>query len=109
MAALAQQQVSIAGVALTFVAAAGGGDTVPTGEHTTILVRNSGASTRTVTVDVPGNTRYGQPNPDVAVSVPAGATVAIGPLPTDLQNASDGAVHLTYSSATDLTLAVINN
>ena len=63
--------------------------------------------TKTVTVVVPGNTRYGQADPDVTITVPAGGTSLIGPLPRDLADPADGLVHITYSAVTSLTVAAV--
>lgn len=107
MVALAYQQNKIAGTALTFVAASAGGDTVPVNDRGILLVKNTDVAAHNITVDVPGNTRYGQANPDVTVAVAAGATVAVGPFPSDLANPSDGLVHITYASTTGMTVAAL--
>lgn len=107
MATLTYTRPSIAGAAHAAAAAAALGDKVRPSEHGCVLVTNGGASPITVTVAVPGNTKYGQAQPDVAVAVPAGASRLIGPFPTDLADPADGLVALTYSDVTSVTVAAI--
>jgi hypothetical protein len=105
MAALSVQQASILGTTLTLSAASGGGDTVdPTGGDVCLEVRNASGGALTVTVARAG-TEYGQANPDVAVSVAAGATKLIGPIPQDFRDTADNLVDITYSGVTSLTIA----
>ena len=107
MATLAYQSAKIAGTALTFAAATSGGDKVPPDAEGILLVVNGSGSSITVTVAVPGKTRFGQDEPDVAVAVAAGKTAAIGPLPQALADSSDGLVHITYSAVTTVTVAAV--
>jgi hypothetical protein len=74
MAALTTQLLVDAGTAPTFNAA-GASDTaeVGNGMNTFLVVKNGSASPSTVTIVVPGNTTYGQPQPDPAIVVAAGA------------------------------------
>jgi len=105
MALLGYQQAKIAGTALNYVAATGDGDTIPPNDRGMLLVRNAGAGSVTVTVAVPGSTKYGQANPDVAVAVAAGADVAVGPFPADLADPASGHVGITYSAVASVTVA----
>lgn len=107
MATLSYQRAAISGTALTMASAAGGGDKVRPSQSGLVLVTNGGVGSITVTVAVPGNTRYGGAEPDVAVSVAAGASKLIGPFPNDLADPSDGLVALTYSGVTSVTVAAI--
>lgn len=107
MALLSAQPPVITGTALTFSAASAGGDTlypVPAGA---LLVRNSSTAAITVTIVTPGNTRYGQADPDVPVVVGVGVTAAIGPLPQELRDSTDGQVRVTYSAVASVTVAVL--
>ncbi len=101
MAALSVQQISIAGLTPTMVAAAGGGDTVPAGDRNFLLVRNGGGSGITVTVTTPG-TVGGLAIADATVSVGAGADKLIGPLTASLFG--DPAA-VAYSGVTSVTVA----
>lgn len=104
MADLAYQTSAATGVDLTFVAAAGGGDTVPVDPRGVLIVRNADASSKTVTVVVPG-TKYGQALADITKSIAAGAFAIFGPFDSDLANASTGKVDITYSAVTSVTVA----
>lgn len=111
MAALTTQDIVNAGTAPTFGAAASGGDTaeVGNGVNTFLVVKNANDTTpRTVTITVPGNNSYGQPNPDPAIAVAAEGEAWI-PLRKEF-DAGDGTSRcaVTYSdSAADLTVAVV--
>jgi hypothetical protein len=62
----------------------------------------------TVTVLTPGNDKYGQARPDIAVAVPATTGERlIGPFPADLADPADGLVAITYSGVTSLTVAAV--
>lgn len=108
MANLAYQQAKVGGTPLTFAAASAGGDVVPPAENGILLVNNASAATVTVTVVVPGNTQWGQAQPDIAVAVAAGKVAAIGPLPVGLADrATDSLVHVTYSATASVTVAAV--
>lgn len=106
MADLAYQNSKTTGQEVVFAAAAGGGDTVPVNEHGALLVLNGDATSKTVTVVVPG-TKYGQARADIPVVVEAGDYALIGPFPTDLADPTDGKVHITYSAVTAVEVAAI--
>jgi len=110
MALISAQTPVRGGVALTFSAANAGGDTVRTGDRVYLLVRNSDASAKTVTIDVPGNTSYGQANPDVSLSVAAGATAIFGPIDSVFvqPGTNPPTANITYSAVTSVTVAVIS-
>jgi hypothetical protein len=105
MATLTYQEANTSGGAITPVAAAGGGDSVPVHNRGALLVRNGGGSPITVTLVVPG-TEYGQARADVPYTVAAGGVALIGPLVTDLAP-SDGLVDFTYSGVTSVTVAAV--
>lgn len=110
MALLAAQSATKAGVALTFNSCAGGGDTVRIGDRTYIIIKNADASPKTVTVDVPGNTAWGQANPDAVIVVAAGAQTIVGPIDSTFAQpgTNPATANLTYSAVTNLTIAVIS-
>lgn len=105
MATLPAQTVSVLGTDLTLNAAAGGGDKVSPG--TTLIIRNGSGAGITVTVVVPGNTKYGVAAPDYTKVVPAGGISVIGPLPQDLADPITNLIDLTYSGVTTLTVSPI--
>lgn len=103
MALLTNQQPTLAGTAITYVAAAGGGDTIGYSPTGVLRVKNGGGSPITVTIVTPGNTQYGQADPDIPVTVTNGTEKAIGPFPAQL--AVDGIISVTYSGVTTVTVA----
>ena len=106
MATLTYQQATISGAAYASAAASVGGDKVLPHDHGAVVVTNDGVSSITVTVADPGTTRYGQANPDIAITVAAGVSKIIGPLRSDLA-ADDGLVAITYSGVTTVTVAAV--
>jgi hypothetical protein len=105
MATVPVVQPQVGGALLTATAATAGPDKVKPGS--TLLVNNGGGSAITVTIVVPGNTKYGQPEPDVtSVSIPAARMGTIGPLPKDLAG-TDGLVAFTCSASASVSLYAI--
>lgn len=109
MALLTVQQAVLKGTAVTFAAAAGGGDTFPRPhDHVGLRVKNGGGSAITVTVVIPGTNSYGEPQPDVvSTSIAAAADVTIGPIPPEAVDSSTGLVSVTYSGVTSVTVAAV--
>lgn len=103
MALLDYQAPTLSGATITYAAATAGGDTLGVTPNGALRVKNGDTAAKTVTVVTPGNTRYGQPQPDIAVPVPAGAEVAVGPFPAAL--AVDGVISISYSAVTSVTVA----
>lgn len=98
MAEIPHTQARIGGVVLTPTAATAGPDTVKPSDRVALLVHNRSAGAVTITVTVPGNTKWGQPEPDVtSVSIPASGFATIGPLPRDLADSTDGLIDVTAS------------
>lgn len=106
MATLSKQTPTLTGTTVTYASAAGGGDAVPYSPRATLLVNNTDASSHSITIAVPGNTSYGQANPDITVAVAAGVEKAIGPFPRDFAD-DNGLVQLTYTAATGMKVAYI--
>lgn len=114
MAALSVQTIVEAGLEWSTASAAGGGDTFanPTDERTMFYIANGGGSDITVTfnaqpasVPLPG---YGDlAISDRAVVVTAGENRLIGPFPAAKFNNASGAVEVSYSSATSVTVAAL--
>lgn len=103
MALLTYQPPTLAGTPITYAAASADGDTMGRTAAGALRVKNGSAAAITVTVITPGNTQYGQADPDIPVSVAAGAEVAIGPFPDGL--AVDGVISVTYSAVASVTVA----
>lgn len=110
MAELTVQVSGVAGTAIAFGAAAGGGDSFnnigANAGRTVLLVKNGDASGKTVTINsqVPCNQGFDH---DVAVTVAAGATETIGPFDPARWNDSSGLVQVTYSAVTSVTVAAM--
>lgn len=104
MAVLTVALTNVTGTTLAMAAAAGGGDEFVAVGGVCLLVRNADASSKTVTVVRPGTT-YGTADPDIAVTVAAGATAVIGPIPSEFANPADGNIDITYSAVTSVTVA----
>jgi len=109
MATLSYVQAKASALAQsTWAAASGGGDKVSPAPNGAFLFRNGDASSKTITMAVPGNTIYGVANPDPTFVVPAGATCVIGPLTADLGDPADtNLISFTYSAVTSCTVAAI--
>lgn len=107
MASIPHVQSRIAGEVLSPTAATAGPDTVRPSDSVTLIAQNNDSSSATVDVVVPGNTKWGQDQPDVtSVSIPAGELATIGPLPRDLAN-DQGNVEVTASSTSVNFYAVV--
>jgi hypothetical protein len=109
MATLSYIQAKTSAVsAAAQAAASAGGDKVAPNERGMLVFRNGDGTSKTVTVAVPGNTKYGVANPDVPYVVPAGATAYIGPLSADLGDPADnGLIAITYSAVTSCTVSAV--
>lgn len=105
MALHAAQRITRAGVVPTYGAAAAG-DTVPVGDNVFLHVKNGSGGSVTLTVAAVGG-EGGLALQDLAVAIPVGEKV-IGPISDELfKNTTDGKAHLTWSSTTTVTFAVL--
>lgn len=105
MAILSPQTVAVAGLNATYVAAAAGGDTVAPAAGLVLHVKNGDAAPNTVTLVRPG-AQYGQPNPDVSITVAAGGAQFIR-VPPEFADSSDQLIDVTYSAVTAVTVALL--
>jgi hypothetical protein len=108
MALLTPQTAKITGTTVTYAAADAAGDTLAPSGRVCLHVRNGGTAAITATVTTPGNTRWGQSDPDIPVSVAAGAEAAIGPFPAELGDPATGLVGVSYSAAASVTVALVS-
>lgn len=106
MALLSPQLPTFAGVAVTYAAAAAGGDTFVPSARRRLHVKNGGASPITVTITTPA-TYAGLAIADAGGSVAAGAEVAFGPFDPALFADSGGVAAVTYTAVTSVTVAVL--
>lgn len=111
MATLTVATIAEAGVALSAVAAAGGGDQfINAGDARTFLyVNNGGGSSITVTItaqvasaSVPGKGLMTKANG--GGSVTNGTAKLFGPFPAEMFNDASGYVQVTYSGVTSVTV-----
>jgi len=110
MALLTTQSVTRTGLnPVNAVAANAGGDTIRISDRTMLYVKNADAASKTVTIDIPGNTSYGAPNPEIPVIVAAGAIALIGPIDSVFlqPGTSPGVANITYSAVTSVTVAAV--
>ena len=120
MATLSTQSISLAGAVPTYATAADNGvEATPTymdkfraGAHTYLHVKNGGGAPTTVTVNDPNSdapTAAYVFNPDIEVTINAGAEKVLGPFPAArFRDPADGLVHVTYSVVTSVTVGVFS-
>jgi hypothetical protein len=107
VAALSYQRIEIAGLDVVHANADPAGDLVPGDDRGFLVVTNGSTAAVTVTVAVPGRTRFGLLEPDVDVSVPANDVAFIGPMSRGLVNAEANGVEISYSAAASVTVAAV--
>jgi hypothetical protein len=104
MAVLAVQDAPVSGLAnITFVAATAGGDVAPSGIGVALVVKNTDASTKTVTVTTPG-TVSGLAVADISVIVPATTGIAVIPL---VGRVTGALAQIAYSAVTGVTVGLV--
>lgn len=111
MALLPVQQATLSGTPITYAAAAAGGDTFALPHDKVALrVKNGSGASMTATIAFPGSTSYGVANPPrQSAAIAAGAEVVIGPIPASAVDGATGVVSVSYSSATNVTVAVVGH
>lgn len=107
MAQLAIQSSTVSGKAVTYSAAAVGGDSFANNGMTLLHVKNGGASAVTVTVNSQKTCNYGFDH-DITVSVAAGEERVIGTFNRERFSDNDGNVQVTYSGVTVVTVSAIS-
>ncbi len=110
MALLATQSITRAGLAPSYAAAAGGGDTFTPGPNVFLQVKNASGGAITVTVVTPRTDSLGNAVADNTISVPATTgDRMIGPLPYEhYADPSTGVGNISYSGVTSLTIGVFS-
>ncbi len=101
MATNTAQAITVAGVTLTPLNAASG-DKITPDDNLALIIMNGSGSSVTCTAAVPGNTLYGEPNPDPQRTIPDGDTVAFK-LDRSWADPADGLIHLTWSATSSVT------
>jgi hypothetical protein len=93
------------GVDITFAAVAVGGDTCVYDERAFLEFKNTNASTRTITVAIPG-TIHGNAIPDLAVVIGATTGNEKIKLTPDMVDPATGLISITYSADAGVTVAL---
>jgi hypothetical protein len=104
--ALAYQSIGYAGAAITFETPGALGDTVQPNAQGFLWVKNGGGVSTTVAIVVPGTTQ-GQANPDVSISISAGAERMIGPLVDQLYDSSVGGILTSCTPQASVSVAAV--
>lgn len=105
MALLTPQVVDVDGLEPVYAAADVGGDTITPRKDLVLHVQNGSAGAITVTLVRPG-AQYGQPNPDVAITVDAGESRFIR-VPSEFRDPDTGVISVTYSAVASVTVALL--
>lgn len=110
MALLATQSITRAGLAPSYAAAAGGGDTFRPGPNVFLHCKNASGGALTVTVVTPRTDAMGNAIADNAVSVPATTgDRMIGPFPFEhYADPTTGLASITYSGVTSLSIGAFS-
>ncbi len=106
MAQLTLQTASPTGLAITYAAAAGGGDSFANDGKTYLHVKNGGGGSINVTINSVAACDQGFDH-DIVVAVANGAEKVIGPFPTGRWNDTNSNVNVTYSGVTSVTVAAV--
>lgn len=108
MSQITTQNVKADGTAPTYAAAAAGDlAECGTGVGLKLIVKNAAGSSMTVTVAIPGNQVGGQTNDANVFTVPATTGEKWIPLYGYYADTTDSLAHITYSSTTSVTRAVV--
>lgn len=106
MAALSAQQIVGGGLAATYGAVGGSGDTVANDGKRFVHIKNGNAGTVTVTIPTPG-TYKGKAIADDTITLTTGTEKFIGPWDPEIYNDSSGNVSITCSPTSSVTIACL--
>lgn len=106
MARIQTQQISQGGLQPSLQACSAGGDSYAPTSTTILFVKNGDSSQHTVTIHTTA-VAYGQPISNIAVPVPAGAEMLLGPYEPGEVQQPDGTATITYDAVTNLTIAAL--
>ncbi len=107
MALLTAQVIVRTGLVVSPSAANAGGDTFQNNGKRHLEVANASGSSVTVTVASEAAISQGQAQLDSTTIVADGTTAKIGPFAPSAYNNSSGIAAITYSSATSVTVALV--
>ena len=103
MAELTVQEITLACLTETLVAANAGGDTFKNDGRTQFRVKNASASPITVTFTTPGKVSSVDIS-DPAMTVTNATTKTFGPFPPNVFNTASGLVQVAYSAVATVTV-----
>jgi hypothetical protein len=104
MAVLVVQDAPVSGLAnITLVAATAGGDVAPSGIGVALVVKNTDAATKTITITTPG-TVSGLAIADISQIVPATTGIGVFPL---VGRVTGALAQISYSAVTGVTVGLI--
>lgn len=108
MAAIPVVTPVIGGSVTAATAATAGPDTIaPAGRPVHLFVDNNNAGAVTLAIVVPGNTRFGQPEPDItSVSITAGAH-AVFRLPAELADPTTRLISVTATPSASVSFFAV--
>ena len=106
MAAITVQEIVLAGVTPTFVAAAAGGDSFVNDGKTFYYVKNGGGGALVVTFASETNCNQGFDH-DAVENIAAGIDSVVGPFPKSRFNDSGGLVQVTYDGVVSVTVSAL--
>jgi hypothetical protein len=109
MAVLNTQNVTTAGLAVTYQAGASGGDRFLPGERTFLILKNTSGGAIIATIATPGTLDGSLAIDNRTVSIPATTGERLVYVPDSLYRSADGLGDITYSvnPPTGLTVAVV--
>ena len=108
MALVATASITLAGTALTFANASAGGDKFVPDENTFLLIRNDSGVSITATIVTP-YAPLGLALADPAITVLAGAELAVGPFAPPYWANAAGQADVTFAPITSVTWLPIRN
>lgn len=107
MATLTPQEIVLAGITPTLVAAEAGGDEFVNSGRDFIHIKNGDASAMDVTINSQAACDQGSDH-DIVVNIPATTGEKfIGPFPKERFNDTAAKVQITYSAVTSVTIGIV--
>jgi hypothetical protein len=107
MALLTVQQISATGLQPTYAAANAGGDTVKADDRTFLHFKNTNAATRDVTITGVGLCSQGSTHSRGPITIPATTGDVMIPLADRFNDPTTGVASITYTAATNVTVAAV--
>jgi hypothetical protein len=106
MAEITRQNLSLSGTSLNYVSASDGGDYFRNNDSTNLFIKNTDASSLTVTIFAQRQCNHGFLH-DQEITVAAGEEVVISEMETSRFNDENGDVQIDYNDYTLAEVAVV--